>query len=64
MSHRQSMKKQAQYYMYLPGWRHPLVADGDDRYHMGSRFWPRSVHHQGKGRGEDAFLGAPQAIFW
>ena len=39
----------------LPGKRHPLVADGDDSLDMGSRFWPRSAHHQGKGRGKTHF---------
>ena len=29
-----------------PGKRHPLVADGDDSLEAGSRFWPRSAHHQ------------------
>ena len=38
-----------------PGKRHPLMADGDDSLEAGSRFWPRSAHHQGKGRGKTHF---------
>ena len=38
-----------------PGKRHPLMADGDDSLEAGSRFWPRSAHHQGKGRGRMHF---------